>query len=482
MKRKDVLKQLAVLTFILLTLLISACSTEPSTPTQTPTPTPTATETATAIATVINPDGTAEPESTGTPAEAPSDAKVGGISTSVAARTPVPTPTPGPVDREIDKIAEATGLAGKTFLGLTTEDWLSLAFSALIVLVAYFVILRLIKRVLKWAARRLGKTFDDSLLNGIARELRWLLLLIIIRFAVLRLDFIGDGLRTALDDIFFILQMVIISVTAIRVIDLIAQWYKDNLEPEEDQVSFAPVLTLVKRLSDFIVIIFILSFTLTHFGIDISALAATMFAIAVIVAMGARSTVSDALSGFTILITQPFRVGDYIELMEIGTSGVVLHISTLTTLIRLGDNREVFVPNSMISGNQVINYSYPDPRHRQQSDIEVAYGSDSALVRTVLTDAAHGVEGVLPETEKPVQVFFLTFGPAGRMMRVRWWIGSYRNRRSMHDKVNTALESALDKAGIVMPNTEYDLNITKVEGADQEKPNPPDTSEKQTDD
>jgi small-conductance mechanosensitive channel len=182
------------------------------------------------------------------------------------------------------------------------------------------------------------------------------------------------------------------------------------------------------------------------------------------------------------LITQPFRVGDYVELMELGTSGVILRISTLTTHIRLGDNREVFVPNSMISGNQVINYSYPDPRHRLQTDIEVAYGSDTALVRSVLTDAAHGVEGVLPETEKPVDVFFLTFGAAGRMMRVRWWIGSYHDRRSMHDKVNAALESALEKAGIVMPNTEYDLNVTEVEGAGQEKPAPPETSKKQSSD
>jgi small-conductance mechanosensitive channel len=237
---------------------------------------------------------------------------------------------------------------------------------------------------------------------------------------------------------------------------------------------------MVKRLSDFIVIIFLLSVALSHFGIDISALAAVIFAIAVIVALGARSSVADALSGFTILITQPFRVGDYVELMELGTSGVVLHISTLTTLIRLGDNREVFVPNSMISGNQVINYSYPDPRHRQQTDIEVAYGSDTALVRTVLKDAAHGVEGVLPETEKPVQVFFLTFGAAGRMMRVRWWIGSYHDRRSMHDKVNVALESALDKAGIVMPNTEYDLNVTEVGGTGEVKPAAPDTSKKQS--
>jgi small-conductance mechanosensitive channel len=457
LKRKDVQKQVLVLIFILLALLMSACGSDPP-------------PTATATPTVISPIGTPEPESTTSSGGGIGDIQPGDISTSVAGRTPVPTPTPGIIDQEIERISDATGLAGKTFLGLTTEDWLSLAFSALMVAVGYFVSLRLLNRGLKYVARRLGKKFDDSFLNGIVNELKWLLLLYITKFAVLRLDFLSDGLRTGLDDVFFITEMVIIASVALRVIALLIQWYKDNLEPEEDRVMLAPVLTMVRRLSYFIVIVFFLSLTLSHFGIDISALAAVLLAIAVIVALGARSTVADAISGFTILITQPFRVGDYIQLMELGTSGVVLHISTLTTHIRLGDNREVFVPNSMISGNQVINYSYPDPRHRLQTDIEVAYGSDTALVRSALTEAAHGVEGVLPETEKPVQVFFLTFGAAGRMMRVRWWIGSYHDRRSMHDKVNIALESALAKAGIVMPNIEYDLNVTNVEGAGQEKP------------
>jgi small-conductance mechanosensitive channel len=465
LKRKDVQKQVLVLIFILLALLMSACGSDPP-------------PTATATPTVISPIGTPEPESTTSSGGGIGDVQAGDISTSVAGRTPVPTPTPGIIDREIEKVSEATGLAGKTFLGLTTEDWLSLAFSALIVLIGYFVSLRLLNRGLKWVARRLGNKLDDSFLNGIVNELKWLLLLYIIKFAILRLDFLNDRLRTGLDDVFFILEMVIIASVAIRVIDLLVQWYKDNLEPEEDRAMLAPVLTMVRRLSDFLVIVLILSIALSHFGVDISALAATLFAIAVIVALGARSSVADVLSGFTILITQPFRVGDSIELIELGTSGDVLSISTLTTRIRLGDNREVFVPNSMISGNQVINYTYPDPRHRVQTDIDIAYGSDPDKVRQVITDAARGVEGVL--SEKPVDVFYLKFGDSARLVRVRWWIDNFDHRNTMLDKVNAALESALDDAGIDMPNTTYDLNVNTVEGADQEKPIPSETSEKQT--
>jgi len=77
--------------------------------------------------------------------------------------------------------------------------------------------------LLKWVVRRSGKKFDDSFFDRIVNELKWLLLLLFIKFAVLRLDFLGDGLRTALDDVFFILEMVIIAAVAIRVIDLLIQ-------------------------------------------------------------------------------------------------------------------------------------------------------------------------------------------------------------------------------------------------------------------
>jgi small-conductance mechanosensitive channel len=110
-----------------------------------------------------------------------------------------------------------------------------------------------------------------------------------------------------------------------------------------------------------------------------------------------------------------------------------LEISTRTTRIRTGDNREVIVPNSQIGTSQVINYTYPDPRYRVQTDIGVAYGSDYDQVRRVIKDAVRGVEGVLPD--KPVDVFFRQFGDSARMMRVRWWIDSYDDENPMLDQV-----------------------------------------------
>jgi small-conductance mechanosensitive channel len=173
--------------------------------------------------------------------------------------------------------------------------------------------------------------------------------------------------------------------------------------------------------------------------------------------LAAQDTLADVISGVIIFLDQPFRIGDRIEIQGLGTWGDVVDIGTRTTRIRTRDNRLVIVPNSMIGSNQIVNYTYPDPRYRVQIEIGIGYGSDIEKVRLTIEGAVSKVEGVL--TDKPVDALFLDFGPSATVFRVRWWIDSYVDTRRMFDRVNEALYAALDAAGVEMPFTTYDVNV-----------------------
>jgi small-conductance mechanosensitive channel len=45
----------------------------------------------------------------------------------------------------------------------------------------------------------------------------------------------------------------------------------------------------------------------------------------------------------------------------------------------------------------------------------------------------------------------MEMGDSARILRVRWWIESYIDTRRIFDRVHTAVEHALDEAGIEMP-------------------------------
>jgi small-conductance mechanosensitive channel len=49
------------------------------------------------------------------------------------------------------------------------------------------------------------------------------------------------------------------------------------------------------------------------------------------------------------------------------------------------------------------------------------------------------------------------------IFRARWWIESYEDTRRMFDRVHTALQEALDAAGLEIPNDVFDVNV-KMDG------------------
>ena len=108
-----------------------------------------------------------------------------------------------------------------------------------------------------------------------------------------------------------------------------------------------------------------------------------------------------------------------------------------------------------------VYYSFPDSQFRAETEIGVAYGTDVEQMREVIEGAVRGVEGVL--LDKPVDIYYLKFGDSARLVRVRWWIDTYRDEKRMLDKVNAALELGLIKAGIDLPNITYDLNVNMNE-------------------
>ena len=368
---------------------------------------------------------------------------------AVLTRTPEPTATPGLIVEGVSKVAEKSGLAGESFLGLPVEDWLSLGISLLIILAGYLVGMWLIRRLLPRVVKRTGTALDDHLLQAVGPDLRWLVVVLALEFATTQLAFLNPELKTILSDAYFVLALFMGTRITWRLVDLADEWYRQRLAEQGRLESLDAVMTLLVRLGRAILGVMAISILLTHFGINITAFAAALAVGGLALALAAKDVIADAIEGFIILVDRPFRIGDRIEIQEVGTWGDVTEIGLRTTRIRTRDNRVVIVPNSVIGANQVINYSYPDPRYRIQTHVGIGYGADLEAARRIIVDTVRQVEGVLPDA--PVDALYIEMGDSARILRVRWWIESYIDTRRMLDRVHTAMERALDGAGVDMP-------------------------------
>jgi small-conductance mechanosensitive channel len=434
-----------LLAVIALAILLTACGEEA--PEETPLPT----------ATPALPEKTPESE----PASAVGEGEetgAAGLEEIIATRAPQPTATPGAITKEVTEFVESTRLRGTTFLGLTADNWINLAISLLIIVIAYGISVLLTRGwVARWATRYTSPEFAEVMHNVIAPRLKWLIVIPAFYFATIRLDFISPGVKRILGDVYFVLGLILATLIVSSLIDLAYGLYRQKSIKDGREEQLHPILLLLRRIASIVVIAVAVYILFAHFGINITAFLAAFGIAGLALSLAAQDTLADAISGFIILADQPYRVGDRIEIQGEGTWGDVVDIGLRTTRIRTRDNRMVIVPNSVISKNQVINYTFPDPRYRIQMHIGIEYGSDIEEMRSLIVETVRDVEGVLPD--RPVDSLYIDMGESAMIFRVRWWIESYEDTRRMYDRVNTALQQVFDARGIETPYPIHTMNL-----------------------
>ena len=123
----------------------------------------------------------------------------------------------------------------------------------LIIAGGYFIARLLVKRHSEADRRRTKTKLDDEIFAEVDNELRWLVVLLIADFAISGLSFLGDTLRTRINDLFFLLNLIILTSMILGLIRFAANQYKATLETPEDpeaprsRHSFRSALRLLPR-------------------------------------------------------------------------------------------------------------------------------------------------------------------------------------------------------------------------------------------
>ncbi|NOR89697.1 MAG: mechanosensitive ion channel [Anaerolineales bacterium] len=375
----------------------------------------------------------------------------------MASRTPAPTVMPGAIEDAVEGFIETVGIEGLNFLGLSSADWVNIAISIILALFLYRVGMWLIQSLLRRVVERTATDLDDRFLTAMNDQIRWFITIFAIEIALLRLQFIDVVFKTRIRDISFLLYLVTSFFVTWKLVGFALDHLQTRLSQRMDSNQVKTLMQLVGWVVKFFVVFIYITIMLEFFGISITAVTAVLGLGGLALSLAAQDTIADFISGIIILIDQPFRVGDRIEIDKVSTWGDVVEIGMRSTKILTRDNRLVIIPNSTIGSSAVVNYTFPDSTYRVQIELGIGYGQDIEEIRRIISEAVEKVDGVLKE--HPVDALFLEFGETTMTFRVRWWIDSYVDTRRMFDKVNQVLYTALEGAGIEMPFTTYDVNI-----------------------
>jgi small-conductance mechanosensitive channel len=195
---------------------------------------------------------------------------------------------------------------------------------------------------------------------------------------------------------------------------------------------------------------------LSFWKINITPLLASAGIAGVAVALAAKETLSNFFGGITVLLDQPYKVGDYI-ILDSGERGEVAEIGLRSTRIVTRDDVQVSIPNSVITNTKVINESAPEPRFRVRIKVGVAYGSEVDQVEEILLDVARNNQHVSPNPEPRVR--FRLFGDSSLDFELLCWAYRPHDKGRIIHELNREIYKAFGRSGIVIPFPQRDVYI-----------------------
>ena len=256
--------------------------------------------------------------------------------------------------------------------------------------------------------------------------------------------------------VFYSLTVLVVSFLSYAVFQAFINWYLREIAQKTRtrlDEEFLPLLGRLLRIVIFFIAIIII---LSHFKVNITGFLATAGVASLAVAFAAQETLANLISGFTILVDKPFRIGDRIQLPS-GEIGDVVEIGLRSTKILSFDHNVIVIPNSEVTKATLVNFSYPNPRFKIRISLGVAYGSDMEKVKKVIKEILEKHPDVLKDPSP--DIFFMEFGDSSLNLLIVYWISDYREKFRIIDEINMEIDKRFREEGIVIPFPQRDIHV-----------------------
>ncbi len=118
-----------------------------------------------------------------------------------------------------------------------------------------------------------------------------------------------------------------------------------------------------------------------------------------LVTLGSTAAIGNMVSGVILTYTRAFRIGDRVRIGD--AEGDVLAKSLFVTRLRTIKNEEITVPNGLVLGGMVVNYSNAAKRSELvlTTEVGIGYGVHWRQVEELLKAAAAKTPGILSDPE-----------------------------------------------------------------------------------
>ena len=268
------------------------------------------------------------------------------------------------------------------------------------------------------------------------------------RYAALMSGFIDPDTITGA--VFFAILFFIITAVISKILTVVMTrfgWTIGKLGRKVDETVIR-YLVRIKTIVLFILMGLIYASLIPGLRALVGTLMAGAGITALVVGFAAKSTLANLVSGLSLAIYRPFRIGDRVTIEE--EYGTVEDITLRHTIVRTWENKMLVIPNEKMDNLSVINYSILDPRILCRVEMGVSYDTDIDLASRLILEEADKCPYRLKDAEDP-RTRVISHGDFSIGLRVYIWVPDQDSAWQARFWMLENVKKRFDKEGVEIP-------------------------------
>ena len=265
-------------------------------------------------------------------------------------------------------------------------------------------------------------------------------------------DKMDAWIKGHLADLVIAVIMFVVGLYALRVVHNTLLAILERRHYEASAINFILKIVHVLLLIGLVLLCF------DQAGIPTTSFVAAFGAFGIAIGLALQNNMSNFASGLLILMMQPLKVGDWVRIND--KEGSVKKIDFMYTEIATKDNRTIFIPNSLITSQSVINFSHNEERYIEFF-FDIGYNNDHHKAIEVLKDVFKAEKRVLNADRMEIGVYEF----ADNSVRIRALpLVKWSHYTAARYSIMSHVKDAFDANGIDIPYPQRVVYMVNQEG------------------
>lgn len=260
---------------------------------------------------------------------------------------------------------------------------------------------------------------------------------------------IADYVQGILPTVIYALIIFLIGTFLVKIAVKIVLKFMEKANVDKTIYGFVRSLVSILLYTLLIVI------TLTILKVPMTSIVAVIGAAGLAIGLALQNSLSNVAGGFIILLSKPFKVGDFIETADI--SGTVENINIISTTILTPDNKTIHVPNGSVSSARITNYTEKNIR-RLDINFSVSYECDYKKAKTIIMNVIDKNPLAIKDPEPFVRVG--EHADSAIIIHTRVWVNASDYAALNYDLLEQ-VKDEFDNCGIEIPYNHLDVHVLK---------------------